>query len=59
MKKFILTILLNVVLLLTLSLPADARLTIGVISTKSLPGATQGNIDQLSQEPESNVLVDQ
>ncbi len=49
MKKFILTILCNAVLLLTLCLPADARMTIGYISTASLSGVTQGNIDQLSK----------
>jgi hypothetical protein len=50
MKKFILTILCNAALLLTLCLPADARMTIGYISTASLSGVTQGNIDQLSKE---------
>ncbi len=50
MKKFILTILCNAVLLLTLCLPAEARMTIGLISTVPLSGVTQGNIDQLSKE---------
>lgn len=50
MKKFILTILCNAVLLLTLCLPAEARMTIGMISTVPLSGVTQGNIDQLSKE---------
>ncbi|MDG5468241.1 hypothetical protein P9J64_07905 [Deltaproteobacteria bacterium IMCC39524] len=50
MKKFILTILCNAVLLMTLCLPAEARMTIGLISTVPLSGVTQGNIDQLSKE---------
>jgi len=37
-------------MLLTLCLPADARMTIGLISTASFSGVTQGNIDQLSKE---------
>ena len=51
MKKFILTILCNAALLLTLCLPADTRMTIGYISTASLSGANQGNIDQISELP--------
>ena len=51
MKKFILTILCNAVLLLTLCLPADARMTICYISTSSLSGVNQGNIDQISELP--------
>jgi hypothetical protein len=50
MKKFILTILCNAVLLLALCLPADARITIGLISTSSLPDVTQGNIQKLDKE---------
>ena len=50
MKKFILTILCNAVLLLTLCLPAEARMTIGLISTGLLSNVTQGNIDLLSKE---------
>jgi hypothetical protein len=50
MKKFILTIFCNAVLLLTLCLPAEARITIGLILTAPLSGVTQGNIDQLSKE---------
>ncbi len=50
MKKFILTLVCNAFLLLTFCLPAEARMTIGLISTTSLSGVTQGNIDQLSKE---------
>jgi hypothetical protein len=50
MKKFILTILCNAFFLLTLSLPAEARMTIGLISTAPLSVVTQENTDQLSKE---------
>ena len=50
MKKFILKILCNAFLLLTLYLPAEARMTIGLIPAVPLSGATQGNIAQLSKE---------
>ena len=54
MKKFIPTILCNAALLLTLCLPADTRMTIGYISTASLSGANQGNIDQISELPRAH-----
>jgi hypothetical protein len=48
------TILCNAALLLTLCLPADTRMTIGYISTASLSGANQGNIDQISELPRAH-----